>query len=321
MATAHRGASRTVTALPRDHGSAADTGHRRSTCDLEFRPYGVSTRGRRDRPAHPPRPPARRRSPVVPATADVATAATGAGERQSRAVGRDRAPPAGCRAARPDPAGGVHGAGSGSPESHDRWLPSETNPDPTVDIEGVFIGAPATVRPAVPLRGPRPCRLRPVPAGRRAARPDLGGLRRRRVRRAGPRRDDGARARARCRLDRVQPRHPARRGAEQSAGPGAAGGLPGDVALPGAGHPAVPAGVGASTCRWSSAVDPRFEQFVLAMLRNPFLTPEANATCSNPRRSTSPIRLPSSPARPARTPSRWTSRRRPDRRTDRAHHR
>ena len=33
----------------------------------------------------------------------------------------------------------------------------------------------------------------------------------------------------------------------------------------------------------TSSADPRFEQFLLAMLRNPFLTPENNASCANSR--------------------------------------
>ncbi len=209
------------------------------------------------------------------ATADVATAATGAGEGSPGP------------SVEPSTTGGLPSTGdpsgpqrSGSPESHDRWLPSETNPDPTVDIEGAFIGAPALYDQRYHFEAPARVAYDRYPPVGGPHDPTWAAC-------------DGVVYAAPVRDEMMV--HSLEHGAVWIAyNPDT---LPAEelstlqALVPQVGYLVMTPYPGLSTPlslqAWGhqlaldSAVDPRFEHFLLAMLRNPFLTPEVNATCSN----------------------------------------
>jgi hypothetical protein len=167
-----------------------------------------------------------------------------------------------------------------SPDSHDRWLPSETNPDPTVDIEGVFIGAPALYAQRYHFEAPQRVaydRYPPVGGPHDPAWAACDG-----VVYAKPVRNE-------------MMVHALEHGAVWIAyNPDTlpAGELSDLQALvaqvsylmlspyPGLGTP-LSLQAWAHQLPLDSGADPRLQQFVLALLRNPYLTPEASATCTN----------------------------------------
>ncbi|WP_157970482.1 DUF3105 domain-containing protein [Nakamurella deserti] len=187
---------------------------------------------------------------------------------------------------RPTAAGGVDGSTAASPDatnpdSHDRWLPSETNPDPTVDIDGVYVGAPSLYAQRYHFAAPDRVaydRYPPVGGPHDPAWAACDG-----VVYSAPVRDemmvhalehgavwiaydpDGLPADERANLEALVPQvsylvmtpYP---------------GLATPLSLQAWGH----------QLPLDSSADPRFEQFLLAMLRNPYSTPELNATCANP---------------------------------------
>lgn len=169
----------------------------------------------------------------------------------------------------------------GAPESHDRWLPSETNPDPTVDIEGVYIGAPSLYAQRYHFAAPDRVAYDRYPPMGGPHDPTWAAC-------------DGVVYDRPVRNEMMV--HSLEHGAVWIAyNPDTLS--PADLAdltalVPQVGYlvmsPYPDLDTPLSLQAWGhqlpleSGADPRFQEFLLAMLRNPFLTPEPNATCSNP---------------------------------------
>lgn len=170
---------------------------------------------------------------------------------------------------------------AGAPGSHDRWLPSETNPDPTVDIEGVYIGAPALYGQRYHFAAPDRVAYDRYPPVGGPHDPTWAAC-------------DGVVYDQPVRDEMMV--HALEHGAVWIAyNPDtlSSADLVGLTTLvPQVGYlvmsPYPELDTPLSLQAWGhqlpleSGADPRFQQFLLAMLRNPFLTPEPNATCSNP---------------------------------------
>lgn len=170
---------------------------------------------------------------------------------------------------------------TGAPDSHDRWLPSETNPDPTVDIEGVYIGAPALYTQRYHFEAPTRVAYDRYPPVGGPHDPTWAAC-------------DGVVYEVPVRDEMMV--HALEHGAVWIAyDPDTL--TAGDLATLQALVPRVAYLVMSpypglrtplSLQAWAhqlpldSASDPRLDEFVLAMLRNPYLTPEPDATCTNP---------------------------------------
>lgn len=167
-----------------------------------------------------------------------------------------------------------------SPGSHGRWLPSESNPDPTVDIDGVYIGAPGLYEQRYHFAAPDRVaydRYPPVGGPHDPTWAACDG-----VVYAAPVRDEmmvHALEHGAVWITYNPDTLPADDLANlQTLVPQVAylvmtpyPGLETPLSLQAWGH----------QLALESGADPRFEQFLLAMLRNPYSTPELNATCSN----------------------------------------
>ncbi len=183
-------------------------------------------------------------------------------------------PQTGADPAEPDPSGKA-------PASHERWSPTEINPDPTVDIEGVYIGAPALYTQRYHFAAPARVAYDRYPPVGGPHDPTWAAC-------------DGVVYDTPVRDEMMV--HSLEHGAVWIAyNPDtiAAADLADLTALvPQVGYLLMSPYPGLNTPlslqAWghqlplSDGRDPRLEQFLLALVRNPFLTPEPNATCSNP---------------------------------------
>jgi hypothetical protein len=168
-----------------------------------------------------------------------------------------------------------------APESHDRWLPTESNPDPARDIPGVYIGPASLYAQRYHFEAPDRVaydRYPPVGGPHDPMWAACDG-----VVYESPVRDemmvhalehgavwiaynpDTVSAEVLVSLRQLVPTVSYM---VMSPYPG----IETPLSLQAWGHQ-----LGLDT-----ETDPRFQQFVLALLRNPYLTPEPNATCSNP---------------------------------------
>ncbi|MEP6979828.1 MAG: DUF3105 domain-containing protein, partial [Nakamurella sp.] len=170
---------------------------------------------------------------------------------------------------------------AGAPGSHGRWLPSETNPDPTVDIEGVYIGAPSLYAQRYHFAAPDRVAYDRYPPVGGPHDPTWAAC-------------DGVVYDQPVRDEMMV--HALEHGAVWIAyNPdtlSSADLVDLTALVPQVGYlvmsPYPELDTPLSLQAWGhqlpleSGADPRFQQFLLAMLRNPFLTPEPNATCTNP---------------------------------------
>lgn len=177
--------------------------------------------------------------------------------------------------------GSTDDGSTGTQDSHDRWLPSETNPDPSTDIEGVYIGAPALYAQRYHFESPARVAYDRYPPVGGPHDPTWAAC-------------DGVVYTSPVRDEMMV--HTLEHGAVWIAyNPDT---LPADeladlaALVPQVSYLVMTPYPGLETPlslqAWGhqlaleSGADPRFEEFLLALLRNPYLTPEPNATCSNP---------------------------------------
>lgn len=194
------------------------------------------------------------------------------------------ADPTGSTPTSADPTGADQTGGdrTGQPDSHQRWLPSEENPDPSVDIPGIYAGPTGLYANRNHVQLPaRVAYDRFPPVG-------------------GPHDSvwaacDGVVYDRPVRNENMV--HSLEHGAVWIAyNPATIStddlthlrGLVAQVSyLVMTPYPDLPTAV--SLQSWAhqlaldSATDPRLPEFLLALLRNPYLTPEPNATCAQPR--------------------------------------
>ncbi len=168
------------------------------------------------------------------------------------------------------------------PDSHEQWLPSETNPDPSVDIDGVYVGDPTRYAQRYHFEAPTRVaydRYPPVGGPHDPTWAACDGV----VYDVGVRDEMMVHALEHGavwiaydpdtlpadELDALRALVPQVGYLVMTPYPG----LPTPLSLQSWGH----------QLALDSSTDPRFEHFLLALLRNPYLTPEPNATCSNAR--------------------------------------
>ena len=179
-----------------------------------------------------------------------------------------------------DPTGSTGGDPTSGPDSHERWLPTEENPDPSVDIDGIYVGEPELYARRYHFEAPTRVAYDRYPPVGGPHDPTWAAC-------------DGVVYDAAVRDEMMV--HALEHGAVWIAyDPDT---LPADelsalrALVPQVGYLVMTPYPGLSTPlslqSWGhqlaldSSTDPRFEHFLLALLRNPYVTPEINATCAN----------------------------------------